>query len=90
LSGNGCNAPVPGAPVAWDGFGPVPSENGGGDDKPKRRTSQKHEIVVGPLNATAAQPDIQTHAKDQWEQEQAVDQDADASLTRQLKICRGC
>jgi hypothetical protein len=27
---------------------------------------------------------------DQWEQEQAADREADAKLSSQLKICRGC
>jgi hypothetical protein len=49
------------------------------------------EIVVGPLNDVAAQPDDhKSQSSDRWAQQQADDKDADAKLTKQLKICRGC
>jgi hypothetical protein len=90
LSGNGCYAPVPGTPVAWDGLGPAPAENGG-NNKPKRVSRRNTEIVVGPLNDVAARSDDpKSQSNDRWAKEQAADQEADAKLTKQLKICRGC
>jgi hypothetical protein len=90
-SSNGCYSPAAGAPVAWDGLGPIAAGDGDNSDpKPRPRAAQKHEIIVGPLNATVAPPDAQPHAKDGWAQQQAADQDADAKLNSQLKICHGC
>jgi hypothetical protein len=92
-SGSGCYSPAAtGAPVAWDGLGPIAAGDGesNSDPKPRPRTLQKHEIIVGPLNATVASPDAQPQAKDGWTQQQAADQEADAKLNGQLKICHGC
>jgi hypothetical protein len=59
-SSGGCYAPAPAAgPVAWDGLGPVAAGDGDTDPKPSRRASQKHEIIVGPLNPMVAPSDIQ-------------------------------
>jgi hypothetical protein len=89
-SSGGCYAPAAAvAPVVWNDSGPVAAGNGGSDAKPRQRDWQKREIV-GPLNATAAAPNAQPEAKDRWAQEQAADQEADAKLNSQLKICRGC
>jgi hypothetical protein len=92
-SGSGCYSPAAaGAPVAWDGLGPVAAGDGDSDSdpKPRPRAPQKHEIIVGPLNATVASPDVQPPAKDAWAQQQAADHEADAKLNSQLKICHGC
>jgi hypothetical protein len=90
-SSNGCYSPVAaGAPAAWDGLGPIAAGDGESDPKPKPRAPQKHEIIVGPLNATVAPPDAQPQAKESWAQQQAADQEADAKLNSQLKICHGC
>jgi hypothetical protein len=90
LLGNGCYAPVPGTPVAWDGLGPAPTESGV-KYKPKRASRRNTEIVVGPLNGVTAQSDDpKSQSNDRWAQQQATDQEADAKLTKQLKICRGC
>jgi hypothetical protein len=89
-SGGGCYAPAAGVPVAWNDSQPVAAGNGGSDAKPRQRDWQKREIIVGPLNATAVAPNAQPEAKDRWAQEQAADQEADAKLNSQLKICRGC
>jgi hypothetical protein len=90
MSGNGCQAPVAaGAPAAWDGLGSDPADDGPGDYKPRRRASPKNEIIVGPLNGQVAHPETQSQAKD-WDQQQAIDQQADAKLNSQLKICHGC
>jgi hypothetical protein len=90
-SSDGCYSPAAaGAPVAWDGLGPSAAGDGDSDPKPRPRTPQKHEIIVGPLNATVAPSDVQPQAKDAWAQQQANDQEADAKLNSQLKICHGC
>jgi|SRR5271169_1142726 len=90
-SSDGCNSPAAaGAPVAWDGLGPVAAGDGDSDPKPRPRALQKHEIIVGPLNAAVAPPDVQPQAKDGWVQQQAADKEADAKLNSQLKICQGC
>ena len=89
VSGSGCYSPVPGTPIAWDGLGPAPMENGS-EYKPKRASRPNTEIVVGPLNGTAAQADPKSEPQDRWTQEQAADRDADAKLTKQLMICRNC
>jgi hypothetical protein len=98
MSGSGCYAPVaPGGPVAWDGLGSVPTEDGAGDNKPRRTASPKNEIIVGPLNGQVtgqvnrqvAPPGSASQAKD-WDQQQVTDQQADVQLNSQLKICRGC
>jgi len=87
-SGNGCYAPLPGTPIAWDGLGSPPIENEA-ERKPKRISRPNTEIVVGPLNETAA-ADPKSQPQDRWTQEQAADRDADTKLTKQLTICRNC
>ncbi len=89
VSGDGCYAPLPGAPIAWDGLGSAPAEIGS-EYKPKRNSLRNHEIIVGPLNEAAAQSEPKSRSNDQWAQEQAADRDADAKLTKQLMICRNC
>jgi hypothetical protein len=91
-SGGGCDAPAAaGAPLASDGLGePIAAGDGDSDPKPRSRARQKHEIIVGPLNAAVAPSDVQPQAKDGWAQQQAADQEADAKLNSQLKICHGC
>jgi hypothetical protein len=90
-SGTGCYAPVPGIPIASDGLTAGTSEDSSGE-KPKRTSSHKHdhEIIVGPLEDSSAQPRSKDQANDRWIQEQAADRDADAKLTKQLLICRNC
>ena len=78
VSGNGCYAPSPAAPIAWDGLGTAPTE-GVEETKPKRNTRRNREM---PNEATAQ--------FDRWSQEQAADRDADAKLTKQLRICTNC
>ena len=87
--GNGC-APAAGSPVAWDGLGSAPT-----DDtqllelRPKQHARAKREIILGPLEAAAAELNSKGQPKDSWEQQQAADQ-ADARLKRKLVICRTC
>jgi hypothetical protein len=77
LSGNGCNTPLPAAPIAWDGLGPAPTENVD-ESKPKRNSRRNREMLDD-----AAAP------SDRWSEEQAAD-GADAKLRRQLRICANC
>jgi hypothetical protein len=91
-SNSGCYAPMAaGSPVAWDGLGPVAAGDGDGDGdhKPKRSAAQKHDFVVGPLEPVVASSDAQPQANDRWAQDQAIDQEVDAKLNGQLKICHG-
>ena len=91
VSGNGCYAPTPGTPIAWDGLGTAPTENGSGNAYKLRRHSRSNtEIVVGPLNGTPAQSDTKSKIQEQYAQEEARDQAAQVKLTKQLVICRNC
>jgi hypothetical protein len=89
VSGNGCYAPLPAAPIAWDGLGSPPTDN---ETKPKskRNFRPQTEIVIGPLDGTSAQADPKPQPRDKWVEEQAADQDADAKLKQQMKICSSC
>ena len=73
--GNGC-APESGAPIAWDGLGPAPTDDTQPlEPRPKKPTRAKREIIVGPLDAAAAEPISKALPKDGWEQQQAADHD---------------
>ena len=92
LSGTGCNAPVAGAPIAWDGLGEAPTESAepaGEVKRPKRRTARNQEIIVGPLNNAPPRrkPRRGTMNGRGMPNE---DPEADAKLARQIKICRNC
>jgi hypothetical protein len=78
VSGNGCYAPSPGVPIAWDGLGAAPTENVD-ENKPKRNSRRNHEM----LNDATAQ-------SDRWSEEQAADREADTKLKKQLRICASC
>ena len=88
--GNGC-APESGAPVAWDGLGPAPTDDVQPvEPRPKLHARAKREITVGPLNTAAAEQTGKAQPKDRWEQEQATDQADEARLKRKLMICSTC
>jgi hypothetical protein len=89
-SGSGC-APAAGSPVAWDGLGPAPTEEAQPLElRPKQQARAKREIIAGPLEAAATEQNHRVQPKDQWEQQQAVDQADEAKLKRKLMICRTC
>jgi hypothetical protein len=88
-SGNGCYAPTPGTPVAWDGLGSPPSENADGQQS-TRTPRRSHEIIVGSMSEATAASDRKSQADDQWTKEQAAAAEADKKLTRKLKICSNC
>ncbi len=88
--GNGC-APESGAPIAWDGLGPAPTDDTQPlEPQPKKLKRAKREIIVGPLNAAAAEPISKVLPRDSWEQQQAADQADEVRLKRKLVICRTC
>ncbi len=86
-------------PVSTTSFQYEPSEPVSGSaelEEPRKKVSRKPQIIVQPLNPTAEQRNAMAQSNDTLEQEQereqqqAVDRDADAKLSSQLKICRGC
>jgi hypothetical protein len=88
--GTGC-APTAETPIAWDGLGSAPTE----DEQPVELRPKKHartnrEIVIGPLQAAATEPNRKLQPKDDWEQQQAADLAEEARLKRKLIICRNC
>lgn len=101
ISGQGCYAPISTAPFAFEPSAPA----GDGDlDAPKKKVAQKIPAqklagqeftaqklsVDGLHNGTAAQRNAMAQDGGKWEDEQAADREADARLSSQLKICRGC
>jgi hypothetical protein len=93
LSSNGCYAPVPGVPTAWDGAGPAPQEGEGegvapASPKRARAARNKTEIIVGPIQGATTAP--VPYSKEYWAQKDAESRNADAELSRQMTICRGC
>ena len=88
--GNGCT-PAAGSPVAWDGLGAASTdETQPLELRPKQHARAKREIILGPLDAAAAEANSKVQPKDSWEQQQAVDQADEARLKRKLMICRNC
>jgi hypothetical protein len=88
--GNGC-APESGTPAAWDGLGVAPTEDAQSvEPQPREHVRARRAIVVGPLDAAAAEQTDRVQSKDQWEQKQAADQDDEMRLKRKLVICSTC
>jgi hypothetical protein len=89
--GNGC-APTSAVPAAWDGSGSAPADDTQAFEPPppRKQARAKREIILGPLDATAADQTSKSQPKDQWEKEQTADQDDEARLKRTLKICSAC
>ena len=88
--GNGCVLAA-GSPVAWNGPGAAPTDDTQPlEPRPKKPTRAKREIIVGPLDAAAAEPISKALPKDGWEQQQAADQADEVRLKRKLVISRTC
>ena len=89
--GNGC-APTSAAPIAWDGLGPAPEDDGTVTAEPQIRkpARAKREIIVGPLDSAVGERGHRVQSRDSWEQQQATDQDEEAKLKRKLMICKSC
>jgi len=89
ISGNGCYAPVvgaPTAPIAWDGLGSPPTETADvPESRPKKTTRPKKEIIVGPIGDVAAGGNRKSQADEAWAEQEAADQADETKLKRQLK-----
>ena len=93
ISGNGCYAPVAGAPIAWDGLGSPPTDVAEvSEDQPKtkKKTRPRREIIVGPLGDVAAAPNSRSQASESWAQQEAADQADETRLKNKLRICSNC
>jgi len=91
ISGSGCYAPVPGAPIAWDGLGSPPTDAAEASEyQPKKKTRPKREIIVGPLGDVSAQSNARPRASETWAQQDADDQVHEIKLKKQLRICSNC
>jgi hypothetical protein len=92
ISGNGCYAPVAGAPIAWDGLGSPPTDVAeASEDQPKKKkTRPRREIIVGPLGDVAAAPNTRSQASESWAQQEAADQADEIRLKNKLRICSNC
>jgi hypothetical protein len=94
ISGNGCYAPVlgaPTAPIAWDGLGSPPTEAADvPENRPKKNTRPKKEIIVGPIGDVSTGADRKSQADEAWAEQEAADQADETKLKRQLKICSNC
>ena len=93
LSPNGCYAPLPGAPIAWDGLGTAPTETettGATEDRPKKTARAKKEIIVGPIGAASAEPKVKLTGREAFLQQEAADRLDEERLTKKLKICSDC
>src|SRR5260370_33102291 len=92
ISGNGCYAPVAGAPIAWDGLGSPPTDVAEvSEDQPKtKKTRPRREIIVGPLGDVAAAPNSRSQASESWAQQEAPDQADESRLENKLRNCRNC
>ena len=91
VSGNGCYAPLPGVPIAWDGLGPAPSETGLAiESQPGKNARPKREIIIGPIGDLPTKPNPKPQAKAGWDEQEAADRADEAKLAKQLMICRNC
>jgi hypothetical protein len=100
MSGQGCYAPISTAPFAFEPSAPSDADL----DAPRKKVAQKLPAqklpvqdlsaqklpVDGGPNGNAAQRNAMAQDGGSWEDEQAADREADAKLSSQLKICRGC
>jgi hypothetical protein len=91
VSGNGCYAPVANVPLAWDGLGTAPTELGQPGENRARKTSRpKREIIVGPIDAVAAEPKPKLEGREAYLAQEAADRADEDRLTKKLVICTNC
>ncbi len=105
MSGQGCYAPISAAPFAFEPSAPSDADFDAPKKKLAQKVAQKPAVQKLPVqdlsanglpNATAAQRNAmaqdggQSGHDGKWEDQQAADREADARLSSQLKICRGC
>jgi hypothetical protein len=96
MSGQGCYAPISTAPFAFEPSAPASDAD---LDAPRKKVAQKLPAQKlsdqklsenGLPKGTAAQRNAMAQDGGSWEDQQAADREADAKLSSQLKICRGC
>ena len=91
VSGNGCYLPPAGAPLAWDGLGSAPAETAElSEDRPRKATRPKKEIIIGPIGGVAAEPKPKLEGREAYLQQEAADRADEARLTKKLTICTNC
>jgi hypothetical protein len=106
MSGQGCYAPISAAPFAFEPLAPAgDADLDAPRKKVASKVAQKPAVQKLPIQdvsvsnlptATAAQRNAMAQDGGQpgqdvkWEDQQAADREADARLSSQLKICRGC
>jgi hypothetical protein len=83
VSGNGCYLPPTGTPIAWDGLEP-------GEDRPRKASRPKKEIIIGPIGGVAAEPKPKLEGRAAYLQQEAEDRADEARLTKKLTICTNC
>jgi hypothetical protein len=82
---------APTAPIAWDGLGSPPTETADvPENRPKKNTRPKKEIIVGPIGDVSAGANRKSQADEAWAEQEAADQADETKLKRQLKICSNC
>jgi hypothetical protein len=90
VSGSGCFTPLPGAPIAWDGLGPAPTETAQDTEvRPRKSARPKKEIIIGPIDEVSVDP-TKPQATEAWAQQGAADRADEAKLKKQLMICSNC
>jgi hypothetical protein len=106
MSGQGCYAPISTASFAFEPSAPAgDADLDAPKRKLAQKVAQKPAVQKLPIqdlsanglpNATPAQRNAMAQDGGQsgqdgtWEDQQAADREADAKLSSQLKICRGC
>jgi hypothetical protein len=92
MSGNGCYAPLPGVPVAWDGLGPPPSEDGMASERTPKKRPKTQAVSRVDRDAQAAMSDTNPvpSTRERWAQQEAADRIAEQAMAKKLIICRGC
>jgi hypothetical protein len=91
VSGNGCYAPSPGAPIAWDGLGLAPTKTAHATEyRPRTTTRPKTENIIGPIGDVVAEPNPRPQGKDTWAEQEAADRADEEKLAKKLMICRDC
>src|SRR3984893_17064136 len=89
VSGNGCYAPLPGTPTAWDGLDPASTGTAAQATEYRLRkiARPKNEIIIGPVGDVPVGPPKPQEA---WAQQDAADRADEAKLKKHLMIYRNC
>jgi hypothetical protein len=90
MSGNGCDAPLPGAPVAWDGLGAPPNEDTWATERKPKRQAKTDAATRLHHDATATSDANPLSTRERWALQEAAERAAEGALAKKLIICRGC